>query len=70
MAELKQTNTIVHPRFGCAIGAAYTVAAIPGGVPIANCGPGCADKQYFALSGISAYPCQSLNGTWSRSPSR
>ena len=55
MAELKQTNTIVHPRYGCAIGAAYTVAAIPGGVPIANCGPGCADKQYFALSGSNGF---------------
>ena len=55
MAELKQTNTIVHPRYGCAIGAAYTVAAIPGGVPIANCGPGCVDKQYFALSGSNGF---------------
>lgn len=48
--QSKQTNTIVHPRYGCAIGAVNTVAAIPRGIPIANCGPGCADKQYFMLS--------------------
>ena len=51
MAKQTKSNTIVHPRYGCAIGAAYTVAAIPGAVPIANCGPGCVDKQYFGLSG-------------------
>lgn len=53
MTEKKQslqTNTVVHPRYGCAIGAVNTVAAIPRGIPIANCGPGCADKQYFMLS--------------------
>jgi nitrogenase molybdenum-iron protein beta chain len=69
MSELKQliipkdapdyrsnrTNTIVHPRYGCAIGAVYSVAAIPGGVPIANCGPGCADKQYVIMSSGNGY---------------
>ncbi|MDR3255007.1 MAG: hypothetical protein LBT31_05530 [Synergistaceae bacterium] len=51
----KQTNTIVHPHYGCAIGAVYSVVAIPGGVPIANCGPGCADKQYCILSSGNGY---------------
>lgn len=53
MAEKRKTkknNSIVHPRYGCAIGAVNSVAAIPRGIPIANCGPGCADKQYFMLS--------------------
>ena len=44
------SSTIVHPHYGCAIGAVNSVAAIPRGIPIANCGPGCADKQYFMLS--------------------
>lgn len=48
--EPKKSNSIVHPRYGCAIGAVNSVAAIPRGIPIANCGPGCADKQYFMLS--------------------
>ena len=46
----KKSNSIVHPRYGCAIGAVNTVAAIPRGIPIGNCGPGCADKQYFMIS--------------------
>jgi nitrogenase molybdenum-iron protein beta chain len=54
------TNTIVHPRCGCALGAVYSVAAIPGGVPLANCGPGCAAKQYGLLSGINGH--QGANG--------
>ncbi|MDR2180643.1 MAG: hypothetical protein LBP21_10065 [Synergistaceae bacterium] len=49
-AKEKRTNTIVHPRYGCAIGAVYSVAAIPGAVPLANCGPGCASKQFNFLS--------------------
>lgn len=43
--NIKRTNTITHPRYGCAIGAVFSVAAIPGAVPIANCGPGCVGKQ-------------------------
>ncbi len=46
----KKSNSIVHPHYACAIAAAYTVAAIPGAVPITNCGPGCSDKQYFTMS--------------------
>lgn len=45
-----KSSTIVHPHYGCTVGAAYTVAAIKGGVPIANCGPGCMYKQFFLLS--------------------
>lgn len=43
--NIRRTNTITHPRYGCAIGAVFSVAAIPGAVPIANCGPGCVGKQ-------------------------
>ncbi|MCH3963716.1 MAG: hydrogenase [Clostridium sp.] len=50
-----QTNSIVHPRYGCAIGAAYTVSAIPRGIPLVHCGPGCVDKQYFMLSYNNGY---------------
>jgi nitrogenase molybdenum-iron protein beta chain len=49
MAE-QNKQMIIHPHYGCSIGAAYSVSAIPGGVPIMNCGPGCVDQQYFALS--------------------
>ncbi|PYG87374.1 nitrogenase molybdenum-iron protein beta chain [Ruminiclostridium sufflavum DSM 19573] len=42
-------NTIVHPHYACAIGGAYSAVAIKGGVPIANCGPGCMYKQYFFM---------------------
>jgi nitrogenase molybdenum-iron protein beta chain len=49
------TNTIVHPRYGCSIGAANTVAAIPRSVPLVHCGPGCADKQFFMLSFCNGY---------------
>lgn len=48
MAKKKHT-TITHPHYACAIGAAYTVSAIPGAVPVINCGPGCVDQQYFTI---------------------
>lgn len=51
----KQTNSIVHPRYGCSIGAAYTVLAIDRAIPIINCSPGCVDKQYTMLSGENGY---------------
>lgn len=51
MAKIKEkSGTIVHPHYGCTVGAAYTVAAIKGGVPIANCGPGCMYKQFYLTS--------------------
>lgn len=46
----KPSSTIVHSRYGCAVGAAYTVAAIKGGVPIAHCSPGCVEKQYHLMT--------------------
>ncbi len=49
LEDLK-TNSISRPRYGCAIGAMYTAAAIPRVVPITHCGPGCADKQYVSLA--------------------
>lgn len=48
--NVKTSGTIVHPHYGCTVGAAYSVAAIKGGVPIANCGPGCMYKQFFLVS--------------------
>lgn len=48
--EDTKTNSISRPRYGCALGAMYTAAAIPGVVPITHCGPGCADKQYVSLA--------------------
>ncbi len=50
-----KNQSITHPHFACAIGAAYTVSAIPGGVPIVNCGPGCVDQQYFTMSFCNGY---------------
>lgn len=48
--KIKKDQTIVHPHYYCALASAYTVAAIPGAVPITNCSPGCADKQYFGMT--------------------
>jgi len=45
----KKGGTIVHPHYACAVGGAYSVVAIKGGVPIVNCGPGCMYKQYFFM---------------------
>ena len=50
MANKQQSSCIVHNHYACTVGAAYTVAAIKGAVPIANCGPGCMYKQFFFLS--------------------
>ena len=46
----KPHTTITHPHYACSIGAAYSVSAIPGAVPVINCGPGCVDQQYFTMS--------------------
>jgi len=45
-----KTNSIEQIRYGCAIGAQQTVAAIPRAIPITHCGPGCTDKQFMNLS--------------------
>ena len=50
-----KNTSVTHPHYACAIGAAYTVSAIPGGVPIINCGPGCVDQQYFTMSFCNGY---------------
>lgn len=48
----KKSNSIEQVRYGCAIGAMHSAFAIPRVIPIAHCGPGCADKQ---TSNISFY---------------
>lgn len=48
-------GSIEQVRYGCALGALLSVVAIPGAIPITHCGPGCAQKQFHALSGISGY---------------
>jgi len=46
---------IEQARYVCALGALASVIAIEGAIPITHCGPGCASKQFRALSGISGY---------------
>jgi nitrogenase molybdenum-iron protein beta chain len=46
---------IEQVRYGCSLGALASVIAIPGAIPITHCGPGCATKQFHALSGLNAY---------------
>ncbi|MDR3375337.1 MAG: nitrogenase component 1 [Ancalomicrobiaceae bacterium] len=46
---------IEQVRYACALGALTSVIAIEGAIPISHCGPGCASKQFHALSGISGY---------------
>jgi nitrogenase molybdenum-iron protein beta chain len=48
-------GAIEQVRYGCSLGALASVIAIPGALPITHCGPGCATKQFHALSGINAY---------------
>jgi nitrogenase molybdenum-iron protein beta chain len=48
-------GAIEQVRYACTLGALASVIAIPGAVPITHCGPGCATKQFHALSGINAY---------------
>ncbi|MDR3205840.1 MAG: hypothetical protein LBT41_01910 [Candidatus Methanoplasma sp.] len=44
-----KSESISRVRYGCAIGAMHSAVAIPRTIPIADCGPGCADKQYVSL---------------------
>jgi nitrogenase molybdenum-iron protein beta chain len=46
----EKTHSIEQVRYGCAIGAMQSVAAIPRAIPITHCGPGCADKQFMNLA--------------------
>ncbi|ALK09360.1 nitrogenase component 1 [Blastochloris viridis] len=48
-------GAIEQVRYGCSLGALASVIAIPNAVPITHCGPGCATKQFHALSGINGY---------------
>jgi nitrogenase molybdenum-iron protein beta chain len=48
-------GSIEQVRYVCSLGALTSVIAIPGAIPIAHCGPGCATKQFQALSSIHAY---------------
>ncbi|SET11071.1 nitrogenase molybdenum-iron protein beta chain [[Clostridium] polysaccharolyticum] len=50
MADKKKSGSITHSRYACAIGAVHTVSAIKRAIPIANCGPGCTDKQFIMMS--------------------
>ncbi|MDR3441171.1 nitrogenase component 1 [Telmatospirillum sp.] len=49
------SDPLEQVRYVCSLGALSSVIAIPGAIPITHCGPGCASKQFHALSGISAY---------------
>ncbi|CAH2598782.1 Hydrogenase [Rhodovastum atsumiense] len=49
------SGTIEQVRYACSLGALASVIAIPGAIPITHCGPGCATKQFHALSGLHAY---------------
>ena len=46
---------IEQVRYACALGALASVIAIEGAIPITHCGPGCATKQFQALSSVSGY---------------
>jgi nitrogenase molybdenum-iron protein beta chain len=46
---------IEQVRYACALGALASVIAVRGAIPITHCGPGCASKQFQALSSISGY---------------
>lgn len=64
MKILQQTNSILaHQHYACSMGAAFSVSAIPGGVPIVNCGPGCVDQQYATMSFCNGY--QGVSGVGS-----
>lgn len=54
-AAPQKSNSLSWIRYGCALGALHSAAAIPRVIPITHCGPGCADKQYMALSFYNGY---------------
>lgn len=55
LPPVEACSSIEQARYVCALGALASVIAIPNAVPITHCGPGCASKQFQALSGISGY---------------
>ena len=54
-ANCPEGAPIEQVRYACTLGALASVIAIPGAVPITHCGPGCATKQFRALSAINGY---------------
>jgi len=54
-AACGDSGPLEQVRYVCTLGAIASVIAIPGAQPITHCGPGCASKQFHALSGISGY---------------
>ena len=52
---IEQSGPIEQVRYACSIGAMQTAAAIPRTVPITHCGPGCSDKQHYALTSSNGY---------------
>lgn len=54
-ASCGDAGPLEQVRYACTLGAITSVIAIPGAQPITHCGPGCASKQFHALSGISGY---------------
>jgi nitrogenase molybdenum-iron protein beta chain len=61
-AESETTGPIELVRYGCAIGAMQSAAAIPRVVPIAHCGPGCADKQSMNLAFYNGFQSSGWGG--------
>lgn len=62
MADKKKNTSITHARYGCAIGAVNTVSAIKRAIPIANCGPGCTDKQFITMSFSNGFQGSDYSG--------
>jgi nitrogenase molybdenum-iron protein beta chain len=57
-----KTNSIEQVRYACSIGAMLSVSAIPGAIPIAHCGPGCAGKQYESLATANGHQGRGFGG--------
>jgi len=55
MTDSPTLHSIEQVRYVCSLGALASVIAIPGAISITHCGPGCATKQFHALSGLSGY---------------
>jgi nitrogenase molybdenum-iron protein beta chain len=57
-----KSESISRARYGCAVGAMQSAVAIPGTMPIADCGPGCADKQYASLAFYNGFQGSGYGG--------
>jgi nitrogenase molybdenum-iron protein beta chain len=58
----EKTNSIEGVRYVCSIGAMHSASAIPRVIPIAHCGPGCADKQFMNLSFYNGFQGSGYGG--------